>query len=287
MKLALFGTAGIPDEYDAKSGLFMPRWLKEYGLDAYEYQCGRGVNISEATARKLGELARREGIALSVHSPYYICLSSEKEEVRESSIGHIIKSARAADAMGAQRVVVHSGACSGKSRGEALALAMDTLTRALAALDEQNLSHIRLCPETMGKVNHLGSPEEVAVLCALDERLIPTIDFGHINARAKGALKSKADVLRVFEEFERVLGRDRMKRFHSHFSKIEYSAGGEKRHLTLDDKEYGPEFEPIAEAVCQRGYEPVFICESAGTQAKDAKRMKDIYETIKKGGCEA
>ena len=50
MKLALFGTAGIPDEYDAKSGLFMPRWLKEYGLDAYEYQCGRGVNISEATA---------------------------------------------------------------------------------------------------------------------------------------------------------------------------------------------------------------------------------------------
>lgn len=277
---ALFGTAGIPDEFTEKSGLMMPRWLREYGLDAYEYQCGRGVNIGAATAAKLGKRAAEEGIALSLHAPYYVSLSSVKPEVRQSSIEHILKSAAAADAMGARRVVIHSGACAGQSRGTALELASDTLCRALEALDARELGHIHLCPETMGKRNHLGTPGEVAALCAMDERLIPAIDFGHINARTGGGLKCTADVLCIFDIFEDILGHERMKRFHSHFSKIEYSSGGEKRHLTFEDTLYGPEFEPVAEAVLKKGYNPVFICESAGTQAKDARQMKDVYEKI-------
>lgn len=281
--MALFGTAGMPDEFTEKSGLEMPRWLNEYGLNAYEYQCGRGVNISTSTAEKLGKKAYENKISLSLHAPYYISLSSVKPEVRQRSIEHILKSAKAASAMGADRVVVHSGSLSGMSRDDAVEIAKATLLAAVKELDAHNLGHVALCPETMGKQNQLGTPKEVAELCLIDERLIPTIDFGHINARYGGSLKKADDIIKVLEIFENILGYDRIKHFHSHFSKIEYTAGGEKRHLTFEDDIYGPEFEPVAEAVYKKGCQPVFICESAGTQAKDAKQMRDIYESFKEG----
>ena len=73
------------------------------------------------------------------------------------------------------------------------------------------------------------------------------------------------------------LGEERYKNFHSHFSKIEYTTGGEKRHLTFEDTVFGPDFEPLMEIVAKNDLSPIFICESAGTQAEDAKQMKDYY----------
>ena len=70
---------------------------------------------------------------------------------------------------------------------------------------------------------------------------------------------------------------EKMKHFHVHFSKIQYSVKGEIRHLTFEDNQYGPEFEPLAEALKELDLEPVIICESAGTQAEDALAMKRIY----------
>ena len=63
----LFGPAGNSDSFSRahKSSLAAPGWLRAFGLDAYEYQCGKGVNVGEETARKLGENARKEGIFLS------------------------------------------------------------------------------------------------------------------------------------------------------------------------------------------------------------------------------
>lgn len=256
----------------------MPEYIVRMGLDAYEYQCGRGVRISEEAAREFGQKAREYSVTLSLHSPYYISLSSIEKEKRDGSIEYILQSARAADAMGAQRVVVHSGSCSKISREEALELAKDTLKRAYQALDEQNLGHIHLCPETMGKVNQLGTLEEVLELCLIDERLIPCIDFGHLNARTFGRLNSFEAVKEVFDKMEDKLGTFRMRQFHSHFSKIEYTLkGGEKCHLTFADTIYGPQFEPVAEMIVRKNASPTIICESAGTQAEDALTMKQIY----------
>ena len=163
----------------------------------------------------------------------------------------------------------------------ALELAVDTMHKAVAALDEAGLSNIHICPETMGKVNQLGTLYEVLELCKVDERLIPCIDFGHLNARDQGSLKTKADFEEIFLAIKNTLGSDRLKSFHSHFSKIEYTAGGEKRHLTFDDTVYGPEYEPVMELTYKYGCDPVFICESAGTQAEDARQMKDYYNSIR------
>ena len=279
-----FGPAGNSNSFAAmgyKKNTDIPGYVVKMGLNAYEYQCGRGVKISEDSAKALGRQAAEHGVQLSLHSPYYISLSSVEEEKRLGSIRYILQSASAVDAMGGVRVVVHSGSASKISRDQALEYAKETLKMAALALDEQGLSHIRLCPETMGKINQLGTLEEVIELCKVDERFIRCIDFGHLNARTLGGLRTFSDYEEIFATIENGLGLSRLREFHAHFSKIEYTQnGGEKRHLTFEDTVYGPDFEPGAELMARKNCSPTIICESDGTQAEDAKAMRDIYKAV-------
>lgn len=280
---AKFGPAGTSDNFKKmgyKSSLDVPEFIVKSGLDCFEYQCGRGVNIGTEKAALLGKKAKEKGITLSLHAPYYISMSSVEEEKRLNSINYILDSARAVNTMGGDRIVVHTGSCGKISREEALELAKDTMKKAITALDSEGLSNIHICPETMGKVNQLGTLYEVMELCKLDERLIPCIDFGHLNARDLGVIKTKTDYENILNTVKNELGSERFKNFHSHFSKIEYTTGGEKRHLTFEDTVYGPQFEPLMELIAKHGLSPVFICESAGTQDIDAKQMKDYYERV-------
>lgn len=281
---AIFGPAGNSESFSKmgyKHSLDVPKYLTEMGLDAFEYQCGRGVNIGLDKATEFGRIAAEKNIKISLHAPYYISMSSIEEEKRLNSINYILQSARAINAMGGNRIVVHTGSCGKISRKEALSLAIDTMKKAIEALDSEGISNIHICPETMGKVNQLGTLDEVLELCKIDERLIPCIDFGHLNARDLGILKTYADFENIFDKIENALGIDRLKSFHSHFSKIEYTTGGEKRHLTFEDTVYGPNFEPVMELTLKKNCSPTFICESAGTQSEDAKTMKDYYISLK------
>lgn len=269
-----FGKRKFPEE--------LPDYLGALGLNGYEIECGRGVRIAQKTYDLLPAAAKDNGITLTLHTPYFISLSSENEETRLGSLKYIEDSAAAADRLGARKLVVHSGSCAKMTREKALELAKDTLKRAQAMLDEKGLSDIILCPETMGKINQLGTLSEVIELCKTDERFLPCVDFGHLNARTLGGIKAKADYAAMLDEIEDKLGHERLKHFHVHFSKIMYTAGGEKAHLTFADKEYGPEYEPLMELFAERGLEPSVICESAGTQAEDAAEMKKYYESLKR-----
>lgn len=283
---AIFGPAGNSmsfKEMGYKSSLDVPEYIEKMGLDAFEYQCGRGVNIGEEKATELGRLAAEKNIALSLHAPYYISMSSVDPEKRLNSVKYIIESAKAVKHMGGSRIVVHTGSCGKISREQALDLALDTMKLAVSALDSEGLSDIRICPETMGKINQLGTLDEVLTLCEIDERILPCIDFGHLNARTGGGLNSKEKFEKIFESIEKRLGISRLKEFHSHFSKIEYTEGGEKRHLTFADTVYGPDFEPVIEIIAKKNLSPVLICESAGTQAEDSRKMKEYYNFITKG----
>ncbi len=278
---ARFGPAGNSQSFAAlgyKHTLHIPEYVEKMGLNAYEYQCGRGVNVGQEKAIEFGKIAAQKDIAVSLHAPYYISMSSVDEQKRLNSIKYILDSAKAVNAMGGTRIVVHTGSCGKIDREYALELALDTMKRSIKALDENGLSDIRICPETMGKINQLGTLDEVLALCQLDERLIPCIDFGHLNARTHGSLKKYSDFEAVFDRIEDKLGVSRLKEFHSHFSKIEYTEGGEKCHLTFEDDVFGPNFEPVIELVLKKNCSPTIICESAGTQAEDAKAMKDYYE---------
>lgn len=277
---ALFGPAGNSDSFTKayKGSVHAPKWLKELGLDCYEYQCGRGVNMGEDTARAIGEAAREQGIRMSLHAPYYINLSGDSDERMEKNCEYIVKSARACHWLGGDRIVVHCGGLSGMERQVALEHTLLNLREALKALESEGLDHVRMCIETMGKVNVLGDQEEVCTICQMDERLLPCIDFGHLNARSQGGMYTEGDFAALLDLLENRLGQERAKHFHAHFSKIQYGKGGEIKHLTFADTEYGPEFAPLARLLARRELSPRVICESAGTQAEDAVLMKKMYE---------
>jgi len=282
--MALFGPAGLADSFKTKGykkSIQVADYLSEYGLTAFEYQAGRGVKIGTDAAKQLGGVLADKNIQVSIHAPYFISMSSVEEEKRLNSVNYILQSATALNAMGGRRVIFHSGSCGKITRQEALDKAMNTMGLMMQAIDDNGLGHMTLCPETMGKVNQLGSLDEVLALCSVDKRILPCIDFGHLNARDGGIIKGKDDYLRIIDRMAEKLKDDRFMYFHSHFSKIEYTAGGEKRHLTFRDTVWGPEFEPLMDVVYENNLSPVFICESAGTQTEDARTMKLYYEAKK------
>lgn len=276
-----FGPAGNGELF-AKSGFKhtrqLPEWIAGMGLTAYEYQCGRGINIGDDSAREIGEAAAKSGISVSLHSPYYINLSSADPERTAKNNAYILESMRIADIMGGTRVVVHCGGLSGRPRPEAGENTLAGIRSALDATEQAGFSHMLICLETMGRVNVYGTLEEVCDICRLFDRVIPCVDFGHLNARTMGGLKTREDFVRVFDTLENTLGTDKARNMHIHFSKIEYSNSGEVHHLTLADTVYGPEFEYAAEIMAQRAYTPVVICESSGTQVEDAVELKRIFE---------
>ena len=276
---ARFGPAGNAESFPYKSSADAPRWLKELGLDCYEYQCGKGIHVGEETARKVGLAAAEADIILSLHAPYFINLANPDPDSLKKTIGYITGACLVASQMGAGRVVIHSGALMKRTRREALDIALKSLREVIAACDGEGFGHIVLCPETMGKINQLGDLDEVLELCALDGRLVPCIDFGHLYARSLGADNGHEACVRMLDRMEEMLGAERASRFHSHFSHIQFTPnGGEKCHRTFDnDDGYGPEWTPLAAEIARRGWSPTFICESAGTQAEDALTMKKIY----------
>ena len=281
---ALFGPAGNAESFPYKSSADAPRWLAQLGLNCYEYQCGKGVNVGEGTARKIGAAAREAGIRLSLHAPYFINLANPDPDSLQKTIGYITAACQAADWMGAGRVVIHSGALMKRTRREALDTARESLRAVIAACDDAGYGHIALCPETMGKINQLGDLDEVLELCTLDARLVPCVDFGHLYARSLGELTGEEACEAMLDRIRAVLGEARASAFHSHFSKIQFTPnGGEKMHLTFDQEDFGPDPAPLMAAVARRGWSPTFICESAGTQAEDALTMKRMYQTAAGG----
>lgn len=254
-----------------------PKWLSEMGLSAYEYSFGRGIRLGEQKASEIREQAEKYDVAVSVHMPYFINLATTEDEKKEKNIGYFLDSLKIARALGAKHAVFHPGSASGGDRGEILSRACGFLKQIVSIIDENGFGDITICPETMGKLNQLGSLDEVIALCNIDERILPTIDFGHLHCRGMGAINTKQDYADILDALENGIGKERTSKLHSHFSRIEYTKGGEKMHHRFIDTQYGPEFMPLAELIAERGYTPTMICESKATMAEDAQSMLKMY----------
>lgn len=281
-KTAVFGPGGNSESFYAagyKSTTQAPEFLAKIGLGAYEFEAGNGLRATAATLQAIGAEAKKHHIEMSLHTPYFISLSGTEEEKRLKSITYIKESLTAAEHLGADTIVIHTGSAAKISRREAVELAKDTLYRTLCEVGD---TPIHLGLETMGKINQLGTLAEVIELCTMDKHLYPVLDFGHMNAREQGGLFPDADSYRrVFHQIAESLGDEKARYMHCHFSKIEYTGAGEKKHLTFEDDVYGPVFEPLAEAIVRDGLCPRIICESAGTQSEDALYMQNAYLTTK------
>lgn len=284
-KIVRFGSAGNPNAfYDAglKSSYQMPKWLNAQGLNAYEYSAGRGVRLGQSTAEQIGAEAKIYDIALSVHAPYFINLATLEEDKAVNNERYLMDSIVAAEFLGADRVIFHTGSPVKAERTAAFEVAKKRLAQFLDKLAELNKNEIYLAPETMGKKNQIGTLQEVVELCKLSPLLIPTVDFGHLHAAQNGGYDNVDDYYRAFDYIAEHLGEEILYNFHVHFSRIEFTKAGEKRHWTFND-DYGPPFEPFMEALVKTGYTPRIICESDGTQAQDAKIMQDYYNQLKQG----
>lgn len=273
-----FGPGGNSESFYAdgkKSTLQAPEWIKLKGLDAYEYEAGNGISAGETTLRKIGEEAKKHGVLMSLHTPYFISLSGIEAEKRLKSIDYISRSLAAAELLSADTIVIHTGSAAKITREEAMKLASDTLVR---NLEINGTTNIRMGLETMGKINQLGTLDEVLTLCKLSPLYHPVVDFGHMNAREIGGLFPDRDSYRrIFDTIANTLGDAYAYNLHCHFSKIEFTKAGEKKHLTFEDTVYGPDFEPLAEAIVKEGVAPRIICESDGTMAEDALAMKQMW----------
>lgn len=296
MSNAKFGVAGSSDSFFAegkKHTFEVPEWLASKDIDAYEYQCGRGYNAGEESMRRVGEVAKKHGILMSLHTPYYISLSSVEPEKRQNSVEYIKKGLWAAECLGADTIVVHTGSAAKITRDEAMKLASQTLDSLFCEIGS---THIRIGLETMGKLNQLGTLEEVLTLCKISPMLYPVVDFGHLNCRGRsesgvfsstyatptgGVFVTTDDYRAVFDKIANRLGESYAKTLHCHFSKIEYTKQGEKRHVNFADEGFEPPFEPLCEAIAMENLSPRIISESAGMQTEDAWAMKQYYMSLK------
>lgn len=279
-----FGPSGNSDEFykqGYKHTYEAMKWIYGMGLNAFEYSFGRGVKMKHDTAKKIREEAENYGIALSVHAPYYINLATAEAEGKKKNIEYVLSTARAAKNLGATRMVVHPGSASKADRLTVFQNIKEAVSEILGILDKEGFYDIAFCPETMGRLSQMGSLDEIIELCSVNERLIPAIDFGHIYARTLGGIKTKGDFKAILDAIENTLGFERLNTMHCHISKIEYTNIGEKKHLVFDQIDFGPDYTPLMELFAERELNPVIICESQGTMAKDALFLKTTYENHK------
>lgn len=276
-----FGPSGFCDDFSEKysSTEDMPKWIKEKNLSTYELSFTNGVRLSDETAKKFGELFDEENIEMSVHAPYFINFANSDELAFEKSKMYIMQCLDKMKLLKAKKLVFHPGSLMKMTREQAFENTYNHIKDLIVELDEKGYKDFILCPETMGKHGQVGTVEEIAKICSIDNRIIPTLDFGHINSFGGGILKTEEDFENVFMTLKHFMN-ERFKNVHIHFSKIEYGKKGEIKHLTFEDDIYGPEFENLAKVLKKLEITANIICESRGTQTKDAITMKNIFDSI-------
>lgn len=276
-----FGPAGVPPWFKAMKAALtdVPRLLREEGLDAFEYQAvrwGAKPQIKREDAEKLGLKAKENDVWISLHGSYFINFCGEKDVI-EASKQRLIACITAAEWMKAYVVVFHSGFYGKRPQKEAFTNCLEALKEVVQVIRALGIKNVKIGPETMGKPSQIGSLDEVLSLCEEVERTQLVVDWAHLHARDRGRFKTVDDFRKVIVEIENRLGTEAVKDMHCHFTKIEFTDKGEKRHHTMDEADYGPDFTMLAKVIAEFKLKPVIISESPILDV-DAIKMRDIVQ---------
>ena len=233
------------------------------GLDCMEVAFTYGVRMDLKTAKAVGALAKEKGIILSVHAPYYINLASHEKDKLTASRKRILDSCEKAHIMGARNVVFHAGFYQNRPAGQTY----DLIKKVIAGLQHEVLRNgwkVKLCPEITGKPSQFGSLQELVRL-KKEIRCGITVDFSHLYARQQGDI----DYARILKKLP--------KKFHAHFSGIEYGDKGERKHVRTTRKF----FEPLARELIRRKVDVTIINESPKPY-EDALMMKKLIVKLQR-----
>jgi len=241
MSVIKFGPSGIGAVKDAVSNL---NKFYKLGLSAAEVAFTYGPYIKKRDAEKIREVAKKLGIFLSIHAPYYVNLNSKDEEKIEASKERILKCCEVGSWLGAKRVIFHPGFYSGMSPDEASVKIKKGIIEMQNIIKEKKWD-VELCPEVMGKINVFGSIDSVADL---------------VNSTGCGACIDVAHVLARYGkyEFDKIEEAFKMKKWHIHFSGIEYGEKGEKRHIVTPIADW----KKVLKFLKKLDKEIILICES-------------------------
>ncbi|MEM1626432.1 MAG: TIM barrel protein [Sulfolobaceae archaeon] len=262
------GPAGIPHAAAKKGTLEALSVIKELGLNAMEVEFVQGVRMSRQMAEKVGEEAKRLGIRLSVHAPYFINLCSEDESKRKASKQRILESADRAELMGADAIAIHVAFYGKYSPEECYNMVKESLIEIVDKAKDEGIKNVKFGVETMAKESAFGSLEEVIRISKEVENVIPYIDWAHTFARQGG----KIDYGYILDLLTKEL---KLSHINSHFEALDISKGRYvDRHLPISYNT--PPFEPLAREILKRdNYSITLICESPELE-RDALKMKEI-----------
>ncbi|MHA1590624.1 MAG: TIM barrel protein [Candidatus Njordarchaeales archaeon] len=274
------GPAGKPIGFTGDL-LKVPEFLRGIHLNALEVQQVRRINITKDRAEALREEAEKNGVKLSLHAPYAINFSSENEAVIEASKERLLKALEVAHWMGAKVVVFHPGYYGKREPREALELIIESLKEIARLAKKKGFSPL-IGPETMGKKSQVGSLDEIIEIVKEVPHSIPVLDFAHIHAREGGILNTRKDYENLFEKIESELGSKKLKELHSHFTKVEYTEKGERRHRVFGEG-VGPKFIPLAEILLEWNDIKATIISESPVLEQDAIKMRDILIKLFRG----
>lgn len=257
------GSAGVPIASKDPSTLAGVQTIKDIGLHAMEVEFVRGVNMSNATARKVGVLAKKLDIQLSVHAPYYINLCNPEKQ--KASMKRILDSCERAYHLGAKVAAFHPG-YHGEKKEKAMKMVIDSCGR-MAKHIRQKGWKVKLGPETTGKLSQICDIDETIKVCKKVSGCVPVVDWAHIYAKDQGRIDFKA----ILDKLKPL----RLSYIHSHFSCINFGPRGELNHLPLSEKK--PDYKPLVKELVRRKVSITMISESPLLE-KDALKVKKMFE---------
>jgi len=266
-----FGTSGNPPNF-FKSEYGGDRinaidWIKSVNLNAYEYMMTYGARASEEKAKYLAKKSKKLDVKISVHGPYYVVLTSDKNQVRENSVKELVKTLKLSEIMNAEKVVFHPGF----RQDNALKKCINGIKEVMRIYDGKT----RILPETAGRISQLGNLKEIIKICE-KTGCEPCIDFAHIHATTNGSLKNEGEFKKIITEIEKNLGNKVVKRLHCHFYPTEFTERGEKVHRAVMEKDVFPRFIDFAPIIKEFNMKPTLISESKDSQDIGALQMKRI-----------
>ena len=247
---------GVPSRESADAAIAI---LLERGYDGCEIDFSDGFWMDWDYARRLGALAKENGLVVSIHAPLAAFLGHVDAggKKHKMAIGMLDHTAGIAVACGAAPIVIHPGFLLGRKREDAIAAVIAQLND----LGERLVAKDRAVPfgvEVMGRVQELGSLDDILEIARHVDWVRPVIDFAHMHATSDGAFTT-------VEPFAKALaGADAVLKpgvpFHIHFSDVSFANRNEKAHLPYGEGTLRAE--PLAQALARFDRPAAVISES-------------------------
>ena len=243
--------------------------ILERGYTACEIDFESGFWMDYPFAERLGELARENDVALSVHAPLFGFMGHLEASGRKftSAVGALDRSAGIVAASGAELVVFHPGFLLGRSRADAL----DAVVEQLGMLRERLEGKGRAVPfgiEVMGRVRDLGSVDDVVDVSRRVDWVRPVLDFAHMHATSDGLFLEPGPFREALALADEVI--DPGAPFHIHFSDIAFANRNETKHLPYGEGTLRAE--PLRDALESFDRPATVISESPDEKSSQAIR---------------